>query len=398
MSGASDDFDRQDDFRHLWNLYAVDDKLSTLLRLGFEDERHKIAPTKPNFVRIKALEAAVGGLQHYCDLLHIGLNVGALAPVEELSIRLRPYLGRRGATVQLPFLSDSSEAANLLRVDVEIDLSPLDSLLSLLAAPAPRSTPSAAWFARLLSLDAKARSEDLGAVLTYVNATTSRTTFDALPTFDISEKVLLEAIATPAEKRTPSERAVAGVEAFIYFNVDLVNLMYGLASPIAVRESVFGLYRHLFAMPTLNAFVDNVMAHCPALDSVELSAVRHLRWLSATEGLPAIKEVEQQAGVQTDGDERESPEAGEAKLRLTTLDVKALQVALSVAGFDAGSVDGAFGPRTRMMIVAWQNKMGFPATGFVTAPQKTALLAQTDKTARFSAGASARRLFQGDEN
>ena len=51
-----------------------------------------------------------------------------------------------------------------------------------------------------------------------------------------------------------------------------------------------------------------------------------------------------------------------------------MQTALSALGFDTGGADGVFNPRTREMIANWQGGKGYPATGFLTAPQFQALL------------------------
>ena len=74
---------------------------------------------------------------------------------------------------------------------------------------------------------------------------------------------------------------------------------------------------------------------------------------------------------------RRSAEPGEADLRLTPRDRQKLQVALSSLGFDVGAIDGAFGPRTRKMIGAWQIKSGNISTGFFTAAQKNSLLSES---------------------
>ncbi|MFI5029379.1 MAG: peptidoglycan-binding protein [Reyranellales bacterium] len=62
---------------------------------------------------------------------------------------------------------------------------------------------------------------------------------------------------------------------------------------------------------------------------------------------------------------------------MTYRDRQKLQVALSSLGFDVGAIDGAFGPRTRQMIRAWQIKSGNISTGFFTAAQKNALLSES---------------------
>lgn len=80
----------------------------------------------------------------------------------------------------------------------------------------------------------------------------------------------------------------------------------------------------------------------------------------------AIKQV-------SEGEAFANAEPDEVRLRLTVRDRKRVQVALSSLGFDAGTVDGIFGPRSRQMIAAWQGKRGELATGFLTAKQKEAL-------------------------
>ena len=68
-------------------------------------------------------------------------------------------------------------------------------------------------------------------------------------------------------------------------------------------------------------------------------------------------------------------EAAENGLHLGVSDRQHLQVALTSLGFDTRGTDGMFGPRTRDMIAAWQKKMDLPATGFLSAAQRTQLLA-----------------------
>jgi peptidoglycan hydrolase-like protein with peptidoglycan-binding domain len=72
--------------------------------------------------------------------------------------------------------------------------------------------------------------------------------------------------------------------------------------------------------------------------------------------------------------EKKAAEAAEAALRLGLVDRQRVQVALSALGFDTRGSDGAFGPRSREMIAAWQARRTESATGFLTAPQHQALL------------------------
>ena len=66
--------------------------------------------------------------------------------------------------------------------------------------------------------------------------------------------------------------------------------------------------------------------------------------------------------------------AAEAGLRLGPADRQRLQVALMAQGFDISDADGIFGPRSREMIASWQQKVGAPATGFVTQAQRDELV------------------------
>ncbi len=65
--------------------------------------------------------------------------------------------------------------------------------------------------------------------------------------------------------------------------------------------------------------------------------------------------------------------AAENELRLGLTDRQRLQIALTSLGLDTRGTDGVFGPRSREMIAGWQQKVGAPATGFVTAAQRDQL-------------------------
>jgi serine/threonine protein kinase/peptidoglycan hydrolase-like protein with peptidoglycan-binding domain len=71
---------------------------------------------------------------------------------------------------------------------------------------------------------------------------------------------------------------------------------------------------------------------------------------------------------------KKAAEGVESGLRLALVDRQRLQVALTSLGFDTRGTDGAFGPRSREMIGAWQQKSGAPATGFLSAAQRDELL------------------------
>jgi len=72
--------------------------------------------------------------------------------------------------------------------------------------------------------------------------------------------------------------------------------------------------------------------------------------------------------------DRKAAEAAETALRLTAADRRMAQVALTSLGFDTRGHDGAFGPRSRDMIAAWQKARNQPVTGFLNGAQHQALL------------------------
>ena len=74
--------------------------------------------------------------------------------------------------------------------------------------------------------------------------------------------------------------------------------------------------------------------------------------------------------------------AAEAALNLTSADRSLIQWGLSAAGFDPGPADGAFGPRTRAALRAWQEKNGAAATGHLTLVAANALKAAGEKASR----------------
>jgi peptidoglycan hydrolase-like protein with peptidoglycan-binding domain len=61
-------------------------------------------------------------------------------------------------------------------------------------------------------------------------------------------------------------------------------------------------------------------------------------------------------------------------LRLTITDRQRVQVALTSLGLDTRSIDGAFGPRSREKIAGWQKARNRSPNGFLSGPEKPALL------------------------
>lgn len=92
----------------------------------------------------------------------------------------------------------------------------------------------------------------------------------------------------------------------------------------------------------------------------------------------AMKKAEAEARQKAEADAaaQKTAEAAETALGLTAGDRQRIQVALTSLGFDTHGADGVFGPRSREMILAWQRARGQPATSFLTAAQKQALLTE----------------------
>ena len=87
----------------------------------------------------------------------------------------------------------------------------------------------------------------------------------------------------------------------------------------------------------------------------------------------AVAEAKAKADAAAAADKK-AAESAETVLRLTLPDRQRVQVALTSLGFDTRGSDGAFGPRSREMIGAWQKARNQPVTGFLTGPQQQALL------------------------
>jgi hypothetical protein len=88
----------------------------------------------------------------------------------------------------------------------------------------------------------------------------------------------------------------------------------------------------------------------------------------------AKAKAEAEARAQAEADTKTKAEAAEAALRLSPLERQRLQVALTSLGFDTQGTDGAFGPRSRAMIAAWQKSRNQSPTGFLIAAERQTLL------------------------
>ena len=80
--------------------------------------------------------------------------------------------------------------------------------------------------------------------------------------------------------------------------------------------------------------------------------------------------------VDADVANQKAAEAAEGALKLSQADRQRLQVALTSLGFDTQGVDGVFGPRSREMILGWQQARKHPQTGFLTPAEQQAILSE----------------------
>ncbi|QQS12285.1 MAG: protein kinase [Rhodospirillales bacterium] len=108
-------------------------------------------------------------------------------------------------------------------------------------------------------------------------------------------------------------------------------------------------------------------------------ALAEAKTLAEAEASRKAEEEKRRAAEETAksaGEIKRQAEAAEAALRLSVEDRKRVQVALTSVGHNTAGTDGALGPRSRAMIGAWQKSRNEPDTGYLTAPQLTALRTQ----------------------
>jgi serine/threonine protein kinase len=94
---------------------------------------------------------------------------------------------------------------------------------------------------------------------------------------------------------------------------------------------------------------------------------------AVTAAPPAIATTQPEREPAKPAPQPPSAEAEEMVLKLTAADRQRIQVALTALGFDTRGTDGAFGPRSREMIAAWQRSRKRPVTGYLTAADNQAL-------------------------
>src|SRR5262249_61894860 len=94
----------------------------------------------------------------------------------------------------------------------------------------------------------------------------------------------------------------------------------------------------------------------------------------AAQAAPAVPPHDQVASL-TPAADAPPPEQVERSIGLSRDGRVRVQVALKLLGYDIGTPDGVFGPKSRTAISAWQTAQGDAASGYLTTDEHTALLA-----------------------
>ena len=182
----------------------------------------------------------------------------------------------------------------------------------------------------------------------------------------------------------------------------LLGIDAGLSLPPEDRPSSIAAWRTLLGEEPVDNEPTLVMApaasappsasasappNAPTVRSVSRRAAARRGWLALGAGVvlmamagayitfvPApTPQGEPAATTAADATQPSSAEAAETALNLSTADRRRIQIALTAQGFDTRGTDGAFGPRSREMITAWQQAQKHPATGYLTAAESQAL-------------------------
>lgn len=161
--------------------------------------------------------------------------------------------------------------------------------------------------------------------------------------------------------------------------VDLQKFMFEAAvasgDPADYRAYLDMFPNGLFAQLARNALARSAaeaVTQAAAAPAVPAASVADTAEITRTLALPLSLPVT--AALR----ERVSSEPTETALALDREQRRAVQARLNVAGQNAGTPDGAFGPKTRAGISAWQAQNGLTATGYLNAVQLQLLTANTE--------------------
>jgi hypothetical protein len=231
---------RQNNFKDIWRSYGID-KLLTALRpvvamppeqLDWLLRHHRTGSIRGKF-EIQRRDA-VDNLLHACGILEVGFQAGAVAVAEgsfmvELASVLRIEQVRAYYIERYPLALPSKL---LLRIDVQ-DLQPEASYLG-------------SWFAELLNLDATFRDGQLATFLRIVDGFHyGIVNFGHVRALARGKDALIKAITKPRADRSRAEEALAGIERFLLFCDDLLQLLTEAGDPV-LEDAAFQLYRYWF--------------------------------------------------------------------------------------------------------------------------------------------------------
>ena len=119
----------------------------------------------------------------------------------------------------------------------------------------------------------------------------------------------------------------------------------------------------------LDSFLSRGSNHQDKIWPVETTRINTPQMLAAVEFETEVRQLPSEP-------EETLEEARRSERTLTRDEKKQLQIALKSAGYYSSTIDGDFGPGTRIAMRAWQNDKNLPLTGVLTTAQRKFLLWQ----------------------
>lgn len=240
LEGAQLDEFRRANLAQVWNLYRGKKRMAELApvaQMAANDRsrllRHHETADIDSEIEIHYRQR-LDKLLHLCGILEAGWCSGALAFPDP------PIPAELDAILSLPevctYFQNTYPLAHMERFLERIH--------------AKRVTPfyfEPTWFAALLRLDANIRDKKMVDLLLIVDGYWSgEINFRSLVTAVQQREVIIEAITTPRDLRSPLQLAIAGLEAFLLFCDDLQELLDRVESKKELQEAAFDLYRYWF--------------------------------------------------------------------------------------------------------------------------------------------------------
>lgn len=198
------------------------------------------------------LRAEMDLFLHSCSMLEVGFKAGVLADPNGRSIELLR-----------PVLADEAVAAYYgpKRYPLVLPSEFLKRLDSKELTPDEPYEP--AWFAKLVALNDRFRDPQLDDFLMLVDSfEIDDFDFSDLKAVAGSRKAIVTALVTRHDDREIEQRALVGLERFLFFSGDLAELMAG-APAGDLEDAAFNLYRYWFQSrrrSNLAGVVDDALA------------------------------------------------------------------------------------------------------------------------------------------